>query len=283
MRLHEYASDLHLFDRFRTDCGRCCGLCCVALYFSKFDGFPTDKTAGVPCPNLNGNFQCRIHRELPHRGMKGCLAYDCGGSGQLVTALYQGKTWSSHPHLAREMFEVFISVHQLWQASWYLTETLTLLPARPLWAQACEYQRQLDTVMQSRPAEILQFEPDELMKNVVLLLKQVGVLVSRQTTPAMQTQKKAKNISRKKEFMGYHFKQSDLSGHDFSSSLLIAANLESCCLSGCNFLGADLRDAALSGADLSESIYLTQGQLNAARGNRRTRIPAHLNRPRTWD
>ncbi len=50
-------------------------------------------------------------------------------------------------------------------------------------------------------------------------------------------------------------------------------------LSGVDLLGADLRDARLDGADLSRSLYLTQGQLDAAGGSRATCLPADLKLP----
>ena len=92
-----------------------------------------------------------------------------------------------------------------------------------------------------------------------------------------------KDTAGKKDFMGHNFKKSRLNGCDFSSALLIAANLEECDLTGCNFLGADMRDTNIQNADLSESIFLTQGQINAAKGNLNTRIPGHLIRPSEWD
>jgi uncharacterized protein YjbI with pentapeptide repeats len=49
-----------------------------------------------------------------------------------------------------------------------------------------------------------------------------------------------------------------------------------------DLLGADLRDARLEGADLSAALYLTQPQLNAARGSRSTRLPADLVQPPHW-
>jgi uncharacterized protein YjbI with pentapeptide repeats len=44
----------------------------------------------------------------------------------------------------------------------------------------------------------------------------------------------------------------------------------------------DFRDADLSGADLTESIFLTQSQLNAATGDATTKLPPMLNRPAHW-
>ena len=50
--LREKGYDEALFNHLKIDCSKCFGLCCVALFFSKCDGFPTDKGAGKPCLNL---------------------------------------------------------------------------------------------------------------------------------------------------------------------------------------------------------------------------------------
>jgi uncharacterized protein YjbI with pentapeptide repeats len=44
----------------------------------------------------------------------------------------------------------------------------------------------------------------------------------------------------------------------------------------------ELADADLRSADLSSALFLTQSQLEAARGDARTRLPAALRRPGHW-
>ncbi|HEY0638512.1 MAG TPA: pentapeptide repeat-containing protein, partial [Pseudonocardiaceae bacterium] len=46
--------------------------------------------------------------------------------------------------------------------------------------------------------------------------------------------------------------------------------------------GADLRGADLRGADLREALFLVRAQLDAARGDRATRLPTALGRPEHW-
>ena len=84
-------------------------------------------------------------------------------------------------------------------------------------------------------------------------------------------------------FLGYHFQGADLSAMDFSSSFLIAADLRGCRLFGTCFLGTDLRDADLKGADLRDAFFLTQMQINAAKGSRDTRLPSWLKLPDHWE
>ncbi|KFD44577.1 hypothetical protein IU11_00975, partial [Cellulosimicrobium sp. MM] len=70
----------------RSDCSRCTGLCCVGLHLVRSADFAIDKPAGTPCPNLRTDFGCGIHARLPESGFPGCVAYDCLGAGQRVTA-----------------------------------------------------------------------------------------------------------------------------------------------------------------------------------------------------
>ncbi|NEC17762.1 pentapeptide repeat-containing protein, partial [Streptomyces parvus] len=49
-----------------------------------------------------------------------------------------------------------------------------------------------------------------------------------------------------------------------------------------DLIGADMRDTNLCGADLRGALFLTQPQLNAARGDARTKVPPALERPAHW-
>lgn len=274
MKLHQY--NTNIFDEFRIKCNKCSGLCCTALYFSKYDGFPADKAAGIPCSYLDDCFRCSIHRELHSRHMKGCLVYDCCGAGQTVTSLYGDENWKSNPPIAQEVFDVFVKTYYLQQILWHMSEVLTLLPAKSLWAEADSCIKELHLLLKSTPQIILDFDMEICRTKVNALLNKAWIMVKQQVG-------NPKDTAGKKDFMGHNFKKSRLNGCDFSSALLIAANLEECDLTGCNFLGADMRDTNIQNADLSESIFLTQGQINAAKGNLNTRIPGHLIRPSEWD
>lgn len=52
-------------------------------------------------------------------------------------------------------------------------------------------------------------------------------------------------------------------------------------LTAVDLLGADLRDAQSQGADLERALFLTQQQVNAARKDPATRLPAALAQPST--
>lgn len=49
-----------------------------------------------------------------------------------------------------------------------------------------------------------------------------------------------------------------------------------------DLIGADFRDANLSGADLTGAIFLTQVQINSAKGDNQTKLPVTLMRPMHW-
>jgi uncharacterized protein YjbI with pentapeptide repeats len=66
-------------------------------------------------------------------------------------------------------------------------------------------------------------------------------------------------------------------------ALLIGADLRGADLHTADLLGADLRGADLSGADLTGSLFLLQSQVDTARGDAATHLPAGRIRPPHWD
>ncbi|HEY9417703.1 MAG TPA: pentapeptide repeat-containing protein [Pseudonocardia sp.] len=69
-----------------------------------------------------------------------------------------------------------------------------------------------------------------------------------------------------------------LNTHQFT----LGADLRGADLDRADLLGTDLRAADLRGARLAGSIFLTRPQIDAARGDSATTIPAALARPRHW-
>lgn len=93
--------------------------------------------------------------------------------------------------------------------------------------------------------------------------------------------RKGKN-GRGVDWIGKNLKGKDLRTTDLRGAYLIATDLRDSDLRGVDFIGADLRDANLSGANLSTSLFLTQMQVNSAKGNAQTLLPAHIQRPSHW-
>lgn len=260
----------------RADCGSCFGLCCVALTFSKSADFPVDKAAGTPCTNLQQDFRCGIHQKLRRTGFSGCTVYDCFGAGQKVSqATYGGTDWRQDPDSARQMFDVFPVMRQLHELLWYLTEALTLPETRPIRA---DLQHALD-----RTEHLTQGSPDAVAATDVAAHREdVNVLLLRTSDLARADIRRKKKDRRGADLFGARLRGADLRGVTLRGACLIAADLRGADLRRADLIGADFRDADLRGADLTGSIFLTQSQVNAAKGDADTRLPPSLARPGHW-
>lgn len=268
----------------RSDCENCFGFCCVALYFSASEGFPMDKDAGKPCPNLQSDFRCGVHRSLRKLGLKGCTAYECFGAGQKVAQVtYGGHDWRQVPESAKQMYEVFLIMRQIHEILVYLTEALSLQPA-------CHIQNALNSMINEMERLTL-LSPDSLIEldvashqaDVNTLLLQASELVRASVCPGQKTRlKRQKTLGRGLDLIGSDLRRTDLRGQDLRGAYLIAADLRGVDLSGADLIGADLRDADLRGADLTNSIFLTQAQINTARGDSDTKLSMSLTRPMHW-
>ncbi|WFB11429.1 pentapeptide repeat-containing protein [Streptomyces sp. LX-29] len=260
----------------RGDCAQCFGLCCVALPFTASADFAVTKDAGKPCRNLDADFRCGIHTRLRQEGFPGCTVYDCFGAGQRVSQItFGGRDWRQEPESAREMFAVFPVVRQLHELLWYLTEALTLESARPVHA---EVRRVLDET-----ERLTRQSPEALGGLDVAAHRQVvNTLLLRTSELARAGVRRKKKDRRGADLIGARLKGADLRGVSLRGAYLIAADLSGADLRFADLIGADLRDADLSGADLTDCIFLTQPQLNAARGDAATRLPGTLTRPAHW-
>lgn len=262
-------------EQLKVDCAKCSGLCCTALFFSKIDGFPENKIAGKPCTKLQNNYRCKIHHELEKRNMKGCIGYDCFGAGQHVTQyIYQGKTWQTSKEKSKEIFDVFVIISQLYQIRYFLEESKIIIPAKGLWSDIQSLINENEALCSSTPQIILDIDTERYRNKVNIILKKVCGCITKCF--------KNSDNNRLIEFSGKNFKKRDMSGLDLSMKLLIAVNFDSCIFNGTVFLGADTRDTNFSNADLREAVFLTQGQINSAKGNRNTKLPPYLDYPVMW-
>ncbi len=255
-------------------CGDCFGLCCVALPFSASADFAFDKDAGTPCVNLLADHRCGIHTSLRSSGFPGCTTFDCFGAGQKVSQVtFEGRDWRGSPRTAERMFAVFPIMRQLHELLWYLTEALTLAPAHAIHG---DLRRLLDETERLADAG-----PDALAEvDVPAHRARVGELLLR-ASELVRAGFRAKD-RRGADLMGADLRGADLRGVSLRGALLIAADLRGSDLRYADLLGADLRNAGLGGADLSESVFLTQPQVNAAKGDAETKLPAVLARPPHW-
>ncbi|MFF4255627.1 pentapeptide repeat-containing protein [Streptomyces sp. NPDC001663] len=261
----------------RGDCGQCFGLCCVALPFAASADFAIDKQAGKPCPNLQGDHRCGIHATLRQKGFTGCTVYDCFGAGQKVSQVtFRGQDWrtASREH-ARRMFDVFPVVRQLHELLWYLNEALALSAARPVHADLRRALTETEELTRQLPEELAALDVGAHRQTVNVLLLKTSELVRAGTRGRKKDRRGA-------DLIGARLKGADLRGANLRGAYLIAADLTGADLRGADLIGADLRDADLTDADLTGAFFLTQPQLNAARGSAGTRLPDSVTRPVHW-
>lgn len=260
----------------KINCNECFGLCCVALYFSKIDGFPENKDSGKPCLYLKEDFKCKVHDKLMEKGLKGCTIFECFGAGQKVSKIiYKGENWRQNSKIAKEMFEVFLVVRQLHEMQWYLTEAYELNAEKNVKDEIELLIKETEALTLLAPKEILRVDLVRHREKVNIFLRQTSELVRKALNK--NSMKRKKNT-----YFGVDFRNTNVKGADFRGAYLIGANFREKNLAGADFIGADLRDSDFSKADLSKSIFLTQGQLNSAKGDKETKLPKKISRPKHW-
>ena len=259
-----------------ADCGRCFGLCCVALPFTASADFAIDKPAGRPCPNLLGDSRCSIHSTLRERGFPGCTVYDCFGAGQQVSQVtFGGRDWRASTADAARMFEVFPVMRQLHELLWYLTQARRLTAAEGLFGD-------LDAEIVGLTA-IADGDPDTVTATDVARRRaQANVLLTRASELARAVISGRKPDHRGADLIGADLRGANLRGANLRGALLIGANLRGADLRLADLTGADLRDADLRGADLNDCLFLTGAQLRSAKGDGSTRLSAEQERPAHW-
>jgi len=259
-----------------SDCGSCFGLCCVALPFAASADFAIDKDAGTPCPNLEQDFRCGIHRDLRPRGFTGCTVFDCFGAGQKVSQVtFDGQDWRRAPGTARQMFDVFPVMRQLHELLWYLAEALTRPAARPVHAELRAALEKTERLTRGSAEELRELDVAAHRGEVNALLLRTSELV-RAGVPGRKKERRGADL------MGARLKGANLRGANLRGAYLIAADLKGADLRTADLIGADLRAADLAGADLTGALFLTQSQLNAAKGDAATKLPQSLSRPTHW-
>ncbi|OLZ74826.1 oxetanocin A resistance protein [Streptomyces sp. IMTB 2501] len=270
--------------QLRGDCASCFGLCCVALPFAASADFALNKPAGKPCPNLQGDHRCGIHADLRKKGFTGCTVYDCFGAGQKVSQLtFGGQDWrtGSKEH-ARRMFDVFPVVRQLHELLWYLTEALGLAAAGPVRPDLRRAREETERLTRQSPEELAALDVAAYRQQVNVLLLRTSEL-ARAGAGGGKGGKKGKGKDRRgADLIGARLRGADLRGASLRGAYLIAADLTGADLRDADMIGADLRDADLTDADLTGAFFLTQPQLNAARGSAGTRLPGSVSRPVHW-
>ncbi|MBM7583742.1 uncharacterized protein YjbI with pentapeptide repeats [Bacillus pakistanensis] len=271
-------------DHLLADCENCFGLCCVALPFAASADFAFDKDGGNPCPNLQSDFRCGIHKDLRQKGFRGCAVYECFGAGQKVSQVtFRGNDWRDEPERAKQMFEVFPIMQQLHEMLWYLTEALTLKATLSIHNDLREALKETERLTLLSSDDLMKLDVQAHRTDINVLLLHTSELVRADSLLKHKSSKKRKkNFGRGGDLIGANLKKADLRGANLRGAYLIAADLREADLRDSDLIGADFRDADLSGADLSGSIFLTQAQINSAKGDIHTKLPPLLKHPPHW-
>ena len=260
-------------EELRADCSRCAGLCCVVPAFTASADFAIDKPSGVACPNLAapdaGDFRCSIHADLRERGFRGCTVYDCFGAGQrVVSEQFGARDWTGSPDERAAMFATFEVVERLHELLWYLADVLERPASAPLRAELEGLRDAVDRAA-AEPADV---DVVRFQARADVLLGEASAVVRRPAGADL----------RGRDLAGRDLRALDLVAANLRGTQLIGADLRGVDLGDADVLGADLRGADVSGADLGSALFLTQFQVNAARGDDRTTIPDVLLRPAHW-
>lgn len=173
------------------------------------------------------------------------------------------------------MFDVFARVRELHMLLWHLREALQLPAARPLHVEVRTAFARLRALSESGPEDLLAIDLGARRREVRTLLRRVSEL-ARASAP------RPRRDYANKDLVGAKLARANLRGANLRGAQLIAADLRHADLRLADLTAADLRDADLRGANLSEALFLRQAQLDAARGDAATRLPAGRQPPAHW-
>lgn len=248
----------------------------MAPGFSASAEFAIDKPAGQPCPNLRTDFRCSIHEQLRPSGFAGCAAYDCFGAGQkVVQDTFGGRHWRSDGRGGKLMFAAFGVMRQLHELLWHVREALSLDPADPLPAELRSAWEAIERGTDLGADELVKFDVGGLRGETIPLLMRTSEQVRSAAGPLGPDLRRADLIG--KDLGGADLRRASLRG-----AKLIGARLRSADLRVADMTGTDLRGADIGGARLGTAIFLTQAQVDSAKGNAATELPASLALPAHW-
>jgi hypothetical protein len=210
--------------------------------------------------------ESRRHLPLRPQGFQGCTVYDCFGAGQEISRR-AGRSWREQP--GQEMFAALPILRQLHELLWYLTEALEY--------KACDAEvrtaiARVEDVSRTADLSTVDVVAERAVVNELLL----------KTSQFVRGKQPKKKERRGADLIGARLRGADLRNANLRGAYLIGADLRNADLRQADLIGADLRDADVRGADLTGALFLTQSQVNAARGDRATKLPEAVTRPSHW-
>lgn len=270
-----------IFNSFKSKCDACLGLCCVALFFSKTDGFPHDKKAGEPCQHLSTIHKCDVYQNLKQLGYNGCISFECFGAGQKISRFtFANQDWRIKLEISKNMFESFQVIRQLHEMIQYVAEAIQRIETITIHDRLTETLLKLIDTTNRSSEELTELNLDVLHNEVDILLMEASKLVLGDEN---KLPKNIRKLGRSMDLIGKDLRQVELRNTNLRSSLMIASTFQGVDFGSSNFLGADIRDALIQDADLSRCLFLTQAQVNSAKGNSGTKLPKTCTQPKHWD
>ncbi len=261
-------------DPLHADCGSCAALCCVVPAFARGADFALDKPAETACPKLQADDRCGIHPVLRDRGFPGCTVYDCFGAGQHVTqTVFPGLDRHDRVEL-HQVATVFLVVRALQELRWLVREARALDLPRALTDELAEVDDELVRRVEGTPEQLRAVSVD-------VVRARVNPLLTRASEHARRSVRRSRDL-RGADLVGAGLAGADLRGASLRGAALLGADLRGADLRLADVTGADVRGAQLTGADLRGALFLTQAQLDAARGDATTRLDGALLHPAHW-
>jgi hypothetical protein len=243
--------------------------------FSASTEFAITKPAGQPCPNLRTDSGCAIHSQLRERGFAGCAVYDCFGAGQRVAQeTFGGRDWHGSSAVKARMVRVFPVVRALHELLWLLAEARRLPGASPVRPELNRLFTVTDELAGGRPDTLQDLDVGPHRAEVNAVLVRASELA--RAAVAYRPQLRGADLT------GRDLNGADLRGANLRGATLIGVNLRGAELGLADLTGADLRGAEVAGARLAETLFLSQAQLDAARGDGATTLPPARHRPPHW-
>jgi len=267
-----------------ADCTKCFGLCCTALNIVASSDFSINKPAGRPCVNLQSDYGCQIHSNLRERGFKGCTVFDCLGAGQVVSQVtFKGQSWRDNPEIGDKMFQVFPIMEQIHEMIAYTAEAMSYVIPHALSDKLNVHLKELQNLTKLDAQQLLSLDIVMYRFPINKLLSETSKYIRESLIAKLPSTKNAKNYKPERaDWIGKKLRGKDLRAINLRGAYLISADMRNTDLRGVDFIGADLRDADLRGANLSTSMFLTQMQINSAKGDVKTTLPSHIQRPSHW-
>jgi uncharacterized protein YjbI with pentapeptide repeats len=172
------------------------------------------------------------------------------------------------------MFKAFTIMRQLHELLWYLTEALTLEQAGAVHGELSIALEETDRLTRNPADALVELDVNAYQQDINTLLLRTSELARAEARPGAGL--------RGADLIGKDLRNADLRGANLRGAYLIGADLRGADLRGADVIGADFRGTDLRGADLTGSIFLTQSQLDAAKGDPGTRLPPSLTIPPHW-